>query len=132
MTTRISLLLVLVLSTAVCWAQGERGDKSHGRKDHSDRKATLGSLEKQQREAIPSKIWPRTRSGVSSRGMTEGMDPVVERHHRREMHVSSYSLEETKVTWLDSNTACSLTRGTRTPRVRVKRFRLRFMPVPST
>lgn len=108
MTTRISLLLVLVLSTAVCWAQ--RGDKATEDKIIQTEKQLWEAWKNNNAEPFKQNL-AADAVGVTSRGMTEGMDPVLKDLMSGNCQVSSYSLEETKVNWLDSNTALLTYKG---------------------
>jgi hypothetical protein len=113
MNTRICLALALMLGSGLCWAQGEKA--MSGNKDAEDK---IVQTEKQlweawkKSDAKPFQEHLADRAvGVSSRGVMEGTQAVVQDITGGKCDVSSYSLEDTKVTWLDSNTALLTYKG---------------------
>ena len=108
MKTPIACLLVVALGVPLCWAQT-------GNKATEDK---LVQIEKQLWEAWKNndtKPFQQNLAdnavGVSPRGVMEGSQKLMQDLTSGNCQVSSYSLEDTKVTWIDSNTALLTYKG---------------------
>ncbi len=109
MKTRISLALVLALAVGSCWAQGY-GDKGRASGNQADEdkivqmeKDLWEAWKKHDANAFKQNL-PAESVNVGAQGV-EGTDKIVEEIGKSDCQVNNYSLENTKVNWLDKNTA---------------------------
>ena len=109
MSSRISFLLVLVLSAGVGWAQS--GNKATEDKIMQTEKQLWEAWKTNNAEPFKQNLAANT-VAVTSEGLKVGLEPVVQDLMSGNCKVESYSLEDSKVTWIDSNTALLTYKGT--------------------
>jgi hypothetical protein len=108
MTTRIFLMLVLALSAGLCWAQA--GNKATEEKMIQTEKQLWEAWKNNNAEPFSKALAPNA-VAITSEGPKEGLQPVVQDLMSGNCKVNSYSLENFKTTWINSNTALLTYKG---------------------